>query len=168
MKYHLILLVALASLTAHAQVAPGLTPDQVRNFVTNWYEGTNDHKPVGQLLDMLADDVEMLYPNRPEPFTGKEAFRKWYDDVLQQFFDETHKVEAIDITLLDSNHAEARVTVRWERRSWPVGEAKSKYDASLSHQRFEIARSPDNGRVFIRKKIVETFEPTAPIFGLSQ
>ena len=163
-----LLLTVLLALTAHAQETPGLTPEQVRNFVMNWYGGTNDHKPVEQLLGMLAEDVVMLYPNRPEPFTGKEAFRSWYADVLRQFFDETHKVEAMDITLLDSNHAEVRVIVRWERRTWPIGEAKSKYEASLSHQRFEIARSPNDGSVCIRKKIVETFEPTAPIFGLAQ
>ena len=142
-----------------------LTEAMVRNVVLTWYSSTNEHRPVEEFEPLLAEDVEMRYPNTPEAFTGRAAFRKWYADVLQVYFDETHEVQSWDIQI-DGHRAVAIVTVRWEARSWPVGAARSKYAASLSRQRFEIERAPADGRVYIRKKIAETFERTAPIFGV--
>lgn len=161
-----ILLALLATmLSASAQQPPPpLSEDMIKNVILTWYTGTNDHHPVGELLALLADDVEMRYPNRAEPFTGKEAFKAWYADVLAKYFDETHHVESCEVKT-DGNTAAANVVVRWERRTWEPGTAKSRYDASLSRQHFEFSRDPATGRVTIRKKIVETFEPTAPIFG---
>ena len=147
------------------QPPPPLDEAMVKNLILTWYSGTNDHRPVGNLLAMLADDVEMRYPNRAEPFTGKEAFKSWYADVLAKYFDEIHHVESCEIKT-EANSATAIVVVRWERRTWESGTANSSYTASLSRQRFEFSRDPATGRVVIRKKIVETFEPTAPIFGV--
>jgi len=164
MKTTLLALLAAVLPALAQQPPPPLSEDMVKNVILTWYQGTNDHHPVEELLVLLDDNVEMRYPNRPEPFTGKEAFKAWYADVLAKYFDETHHVEACEITT-DGNSASANVVVRWERRSWEPGAAKSLYAASLSRQHFEFARDPATGRVTIRKKIVETFEPTAPIFG---
>lgn len=142
-----------------------LTENMVRNLILTWYSSTNEHRPVEEFESLLSEDVEMRYPNKKEPFTGRTAFREWYADVLKIYFDETHEVESWDIKL-DGKRAVAVVIVRWEARSWPVGSARSKYEASLSRQRFEIERSSANGRVYIQKKIAETFERTAPIFGV--
>ena len=150
---------------AAQQPPPPLNESMVKNLILTWYTGTNDHHPVEELLVLLADDVEMRYPFRKDPFTGKDAFRAWYADVLTKFFDETHHVESCDIKT-DGNSATAIVVVRWERRTWEPGAVNSHYVASLSRQRFEFSRDPATGRVVIRKKIVETFEPTAPIFGV--
>jgi hypothetical protein len=165
-KTALLVLLAAVALPASAQPPPPpLNEEMVKNLILTWYSGTNDHRPVGNLVAMLADDVEMRYPNRAEPFTGKEAFKAWYADVLTKFFDETHHVESCEIKT-DGNSATATVVVRWERRTWEAGTAQSVYSASLSRQKFEFARNPSTGSVVIRKKIVETFEPTAPIFGV--
>ena len=93
-----------------------LTEDMVRNVILTWYHGTNNHRPVEQLEVLLAPDVEMYYPNRSEPFVGRQAFRDWYADVLARFFDETHIVESWQITI-DGAQAMAVVVVRWETRS---------------------------------------------------
>ena len=165
-KVALIATVIATAIPAFAQQPPPpLDEAMVKNLILTWYSGTNDHRPVADLLAMLADDVEMRYPNRAEPFTGKEAFKAWYADVLVKFFDEIHHVESCEIKA-DGNSATAIVVVRWERRTWESGTAKSSYTASLSRQRFEFSRDPATGRVVIRKKIVETFDPTAPIFGV--
>ena len=166
MKIALLSLFAAIALPSSAQQPPPpLSEAMVKNLILTWYSGTNDHRPVEGLLAMLADDVEMRYPNRAEPFTGKEAFKAWYADVLTKYFDETHHVESCEIKA-DGNSATATVTVRWERRTWEAGTAKSSYSASLSRQKFEFSRDPATGRVVIRKKIVEKFEPTSPIFGV--
>jgi hypothetical protein len=162
--FPLALLLAAAA-TAAADQPPPLDEAMIRNVILTWYTGTNDHHPVEHLLPMLAEDVEMRYPNRPEPFIGKDAFKEWYADVLKTYFDETHHIEACDIKV-DGNSATAAVVVRWERRTWEPGEAKSKYAASLSYQTIVFARDPSNGRITIRKKSVDKFDPTAPIFGV--
>jgi hypothetical protein len=141
-----------------------LTEGMVRNIIMTWYHGTNEHSPVESLLMLLAGDVEMSYPNHPTPFIGLQAFRDWYGDVLQRYFDETHEIQSIDIAL-NGPRADATVVVRWEARSWTVGAARSEYRAHLSRQRFRIVRR-DDGRAAITAKIVETFEPTAPLYGV--
>ncbi len=162
------LLIPAALLLAAAMPSSAETPPldeaMIRNVLLAWYTGTNDHHPVEELLTFLSDDVEMRYPNRTEPFTGKEAFKDWYADVLKTYFDETHHIEACDIKV-DGNAATASVVVRWERRTWEPGAAKSQYAASLSYQTVVFVRDPANGRITIRKKSVDKFEPTAPVFG---
>ncbi|MEI6306689.1 MAG: nuclear transport factor 2 family protein [Deltaproteobacteria bacterium] len=143
---------------------PPLTEDMVKNVILGWYEGTNDHKPVGDLLVFLTDDVEMRYPETASPFTGKEAFSAWYAKVLTAYFDETHKVESWNIKI-DGQIARVAVVVRWERREWKPGEALSHYKASITHQHIELVRRPDDGRLLIRQKIVESFENTAPVYN---
>lgn len=159
-----VALLLAAAIPAAAQPPP-LDEAMVRNVILTWYTGTNDHHPVEELLPLLADDVEMRYPNRPEPFAGKDAFKEWYADVLKTYFDETHHIEACQIKV-DGNTATASVIVRWERRTWETGTAKSKYAASLSYQTIVFARDPATGRITIKKKSVDKFEPTAPIFGI--
>ena len=147
-----------------ADPRPELTDDIVRNVILTWYQGTNDHRPVEQIEALLASDVEMRYPNRPDPFVGRQAFRDWYADVLTKYFDETHLVESWDIAI-EGVLATATVVVRWETRAWEVGAARSTYRAYLSRQRFRLARR-ENGRVEITAKIAESFEPTAPLHGV--
>ena len=144
----------------------GLTADNIRNLVLTWYSATNEHRPLGFLQAMLSDGVEMRYPNVAGTMISKDAFRKWYEDVLVKYFDETHHVEAWEKIRTEGNHASATVCVRWEARSWTTGAPRSNYEAYLSRQRFEFARLPAQGRVVIAKKIVETFERVAPIFGV--
>jgi glyoxylase I family protein len=145
-------------------VAAALDEDSVRRLVLAWYAGTNAHRPVEELTAMLTKDVEMRYPDSPEPLFGHDAFRTWYANVLRLYFDETHTVENWNINVAD-NQATITVVVRWERRSWTVGAERSDYSAYLSRQRFEIHRFPDTGAVLIAKKIVETFDRTSPIYG---
>ncbi|NTU67535.1 MAG: nuclear transport factor 2 family protein [Chlorobiaceae bacterium] len=143
--------------------APVLDEAMVKNVLLGWYAGTNDHKPVDQLLAYLADDVQMYYPDSPKPFTGKPAFAAWYADALVKYFDETHKIESIDIKL-DGGTARIIIVVRWEFRAWKPGDAQSHYQAYLSHQRIELEKSAVDGRVLIKKKIVDAFEKTVPLY----
>jgi hypothetical protein len=144
-----------------------LVDSMVRNLILTWYDGTNEHRPVEELLAILSDEVEMLYLNQEHPFVGHAKFREWYADVLLKYFDETHEVEAWSISV-DGARATARVTTRWEARSWIPGEAYSRYEAYLTFQVFEIERRVKDGRVVITKKFVERAERTAPIHGTTR
>jgi hypothetical protein len=153
-----------AAPTGAAVALPALSESTVRNLITNWYHSMNDHVPVDEMAKMLADDVQMTYPEVGHPFIGIPAFRDWYAGVVTKYFDQTHLVEKWDIHI-DSDRADVAVVVRWEHRSWESGEATSTYAANLSHQRFRIERSPEDGRVLIREKHAITFGPTSAVYG---
>ncbi|MEI6034257.1 MAG: hypothetical protein WCS65_08285 [Verrucomicrobiae bacterium] len=163
-----LLALALSASAAFAQPAQpaGLSSEQLKNFILTWYQHTNDHHPVEELFGMMSDDVEFYYPDSPKPFTGKQSFQDWYANALKTYFDETHYVENWKDITIDGNKATVQLVVRWEYRTWKPGDAVSKYHANLAHQRLEISRSPDDGRLLIRKKAVEKFEVAAPIFGV--
>lgn len=136
---------------------------QVKNLVLNWYQGTNEHIPVAELEQLLFEEVKMSYPNTAGIIEGRAGFRQWYAGVLARYFDEIHQVEAWHITIT-GNTAVAQVTVRWETRSWPVGERISQYQAFLSQQRFVIQQNKA-GEVLIYEKHVETFDAVPALYG---
>ena len=105
----------------------------------------------------------MSYPNRPDSFVGRLACRESYADAAASYFDETHKVESWDISCSGLS-AEAVFAVRREARTWRPPEARSSYAAHPSRQRFKIVRRLD-GAVEITSKVVQTFEPTASLYG---
>ena len=160
-----VLMLAAATLCPAATFAatPLLDRAMVQNALLGWYAGTNDHKPVEQLLKYLADDVQMYYPDSPKPITGKEAFVAWYANALVHYFDETHQIESIDIRI-EGRKATVAVVVRWECRMWAPGDAKSSYQAFLSHQRVEFEKSAADGRLLMTKKFVDALEKTAPLY----
>ena len=139
--------------------------EMIRRIVLTWYASTNEHRPVEEFETMLSENVEMRYPNKPEPVIGRNAFRSWYANVLQLYFDETHEVESWKVSI-DGTSAVAEVIVRWEYRSWQVGAARSKYDAYLSRQRFDMEQNRDSGATFITRKTVLTFDRTTPLYGI--
>ncbi len=169
-KYIILITVALSLivLPAQSKSEPSLsfTEANIKNFILSWYHSTNDHRPQEELLAFLDDRVEFLYPNRPAPLIGKQAFLDWYADALNQYFDETHTIEKWKTFKIERDTAVVSLVVRWEYRTWKPGEAKSQYHANIAHQRWEIRRDPKDGRFKTMKKSVESFEPTAPIYAV--
>lgn len=161
-----LFLTALLRLPTAAEPPP-LTEEAVKNLMLSWFAATNDHRPVEELLPYLTDDVEMRYPDAPAAFVGKDAFRKWYASALSAYFDETHKVEFWNAKV-DGQRASVELVVRWERRMWKAGEARSRYEASLSRQVVEVVRSPVDGGIKICKKAVVSFDRTAPVFDVGR
>ena len=70
--------------------------------------------------------------------------------------------------MISGNKATVKLIVRWERREWKPGEARSRYVANLAWQTYDLVRDPDTGRISVSAKIVGKFLPTAPIYGVSQ
>ena len=155
---------ALAAETPARAEGPALTEGTVLTALRTWYHGTNEHLPVEQIEALLAADVEMRYPNKPTPLTGRQAFRAWYAEALASFFDETHVIEKAAVSI-DGDRAVADLIVRWESRSWTVGAARSQYRAYLTQQRVELARR-DDGRVEITRKVAGPLQATAPLYAV--
>ena len=168
------LLFALALLLTPAFAAEpavptgSITEEMVKNLVLNWFAISNDHRPVDELLTLATDDIEFRYVNTEGVQRGHEALRVWYQDILLKAFDTTHLVENWQEIRIAGDRATVRLIVRWERREWTPGDARSRYLASLAWQTFEIVRDPNTGRVAVSAKTVDKFLPTAPVFGVSR
>jgi hypothetical protein len=75
-----------------------ITEQQIQNFVTAWYLALDQHAPIEQCATLVADDVEMIFPEKT--LHGKNDFLAWciggkYSDgdtapgVFNIFFDES-------------------------------------------------------------------------------
>ena len=165
----LALLLQLLIMPAFAgEAAKPLTEAMVKNVVLNWYDVTNEHRPVAELLSLATDDIEFSYPDSAANQRGHAALRAWYEDVLPKYFDETHAIENWQEIKISGNQAKVKLIVRWERREWKPGDAHSRYLANLAWQSYDLVRDPDTGRIAVSAKSVGKFLPTAPIYGTSR
>ena len=165
----LALLLQLLIMPAFAgEAAKLLTEAMVKNVVLNWYDVTNEHRPVAELLSLATDDIEFSYPDSAANQRGHAALRAWYEDVLPKYFDETHAIENWQEIKISGNQAKVKLIVRWERREWKPGDAHSRYLANLAWQSYDLVRDPDTGRIAVSAKSVGKFLPTAPIYGTSR
>ncbi|MFZ4537587.1 nuclear transport factor 2 family protein [Propionivibrio sp.] len=165
------LLVVLALLMAPAfasEAAKPLTETMVKNVILNWYSITNEHRPVAELLSLATDDIEFVYPDTAGNQRGHAALRAWYEDALAKYFDETHAIENWQEIKITGNQAKVKLIVRWERREWNPGDARSRYLANLAWQTYDLVRDPDTGRIAVSVKSVGKFTPTAPIHDVSR
>ena len=140
----------------------------VKNVILNWYYVTNEHRPIDELMTLASEDIKFLYPDGSGNQQGHAALRAWYEDALSRYFDETHAIEKWEEIMISGNKATVKLIVRWERREWKPGEARSRYVANLAWQTYDLVRDPDTGRISVSAKIVGKFLPTAPIYGVSQ
>lgn len=145
-----------------------LTETMVKNFVLGWYFVTNEHRPVDELLMLANEDIKFVYPDGSGNQQGHAALRAWYEDALSRYFDETHAIENWQEIKISGNQATVKLIVRWERREWKPGDARSRYIANLAWQTYDLVRDPDSGRISVTAKIVDKFIPTAPIYGVFQ
>jgi hypothetical protein len=113
-----------------------ITEQQIRDFVTAWYLALDQHAPIEQCATLVADDVEMIFPEKT--LHGKKDFLAWciggkYSDgetapgVFNIFFDENHNVVSVAPTSgLTGAKITLRVVVAWQASLFNPPAAKSK------------------------------------------
>ena len=113
-----------------------ITEQQIRDFVTAWYLALDQHAPIEQCATLVADDVEMIFPEKT--LHGKSDFLAWciggkYSDgeaapgVFNIFFDENHNVVSVTPTSgLTSGKITLRVVVAWQASIFNPPTAKSR------------------------------------------
>ena len=136
-----------------------LTEDEVKRFMERWYlELLDTHAPADDLAACVADDAEMRFPE--VTVYGIDAFRDWYDRIVNTFFDEVHTITRNDATVsADGQSAEVKVDVNWQAKVWIPPAAKSQwigFDAGQTHQ---VVRSAKTGEPVIQVYGVDTFVP---------
>lgn len=119
-----------------------ITTDQMASFVAAWYSALDFHAPAADCCKMLADEgLRMHFPDAE--IHNLDAFRKWYEKVINTFFDEQHTVNKVQSKIM-GDHAEVDVVVGWQA-SWREPKApKSKRVSLDAIQKWIVRRSAKN------------------------
>lgn len=95
----------------------------IREVISQWYQGFDDHKPIEHFQGLLASkDLYIDLP--PQPSTSLEAFAQWFDNNCHTFFDGTHTIKDISIEI-NTDQAMATIPLHWSVRTWNPPAAKS-------------------------------------------
>jgi hypothetical protein len=131
------------------------SPENLHAFATAWYLALDNHAPTEELTKFLADDVQMIFPEKTLPLLSD--FMAWYaggkysdgteaPGVINIFFDENHNLVSIDIVSgsPEDDAVDVNVVVAWQA-SWFVAPAtKAKRTSMDATQAWKLKRSNKN------------------------
>ena len=131
-----------------------LTDEQIQSFVKAWYLELDQHVPRELCSRLVADDVEMIFPEKT--LHGIGDLEAWYaggtysdgeaaPGVINIFFDENHNVASVTPTSdLDGDEVTLRVIVAWQASWFTPPAAKSTRTSMDATQDWTIRRSDKN------------------------
>ncbi|MBK8271375.1 MAG: nuclear transport factor 2 family protein [Planctomycetes bacterium] len=126
-------------------------------FVADWYHQLDVHAPAEQLASLVADQVEMQFPEGW--CVGSRHSAPWYEGVIRIFFDELHIVTHVGFSWRDDRYL-LDVVVNWQARRWNPPAPRSEWIGFDAYQRWELIRAPGNdGRLAIARYIVDELRP---------
>ena len=134
------------------RVAGSFSRAEIEAFVADWYRKLDIHAPAEELVSMVADQVEMQFPEGT--VRGVEEFRAWYEGVIRLFFDELHTVTRVGIVWRD-DRCLVDVVVNWQARRWTPPAPRSEWIGFDAYQRWEVIASPASGRPVVVRYIVD-------------
>ncbi len=134
------------------RVAGSFSRAEIEAFVADWYRKLDIHAPAEELISMVADQVEMQFPEGT--VRGVEEFRAWYEGVIRLFFDELHTVTRVGIVWRDDRYR-LDVVVNWQARRWNPPAPRSEWIGFDAYQRWEMIASPASGRPVVVRYIVD-------------
>jgi hypothetical protein len=137
-------------------VAGSFSRAEIEAFVADWYRKLDIHAPSEELVSMVADQVEMQFPEGV--VRGAEAFRTWYEGVIRLFFDELHTVTHVGIAWQD-DRCLLDVVVNWQARRWRPPAPRSEWIGFDAYQRWEMIALPASGRPVVVRYIVDELRP---------
>ena len=138
------------------RVADSFSRAEIEAFVADWYRQLDIHAPSEQLVSMVADQVEMQFPEGA--VHGVEAFRTWYEGVIRLFYDELHAVTHVGIAWQGDRYL-LDVVVNWQARRWRPPAPRSEWIGFDAYQRWEMIPSPASGRPVVVRYIVDELRP---------
>jgi hypothetical protein len=138
--------------------AAPLEEAEVKQFVEKWYlELLDSHAPTEELLVCLADDkLEMRFPE--ETVHGHDGFRRWYERIINTFFDEVHTIKELEVST-EGDRAKINVLVNWQAHTWKPPAPKSQWLGFDAGQTWFVERSPSTGQPVVVTYIVDSFIP---------
>jgi hypothetical protein len=123
-------------------MAEPITQDQIQKFAAAWFLALDQHAPIEQCYDMLADEgLNMQFPDGD--IRDMASFKVWYDRVTNLFFDENHTLQSVESTI-KGDSADLNVIVGWQASWWEAPTAKSKRTSMDATQGWTVQRSTKN------------------------
>lgn len=123
----------------------------VQALAQKWYRLLDVHAPMVDVLPLLADKPEMVFPE--VTFTDLAGFEGWFQRVIRIFFDEVHTIKVCKVTLA-GEEATVKVVVEWEASVWNAPEARSKRIHLDADQDWTVRVSPRTGELVITRYVV--------------
>ncbi|MHB8620813.1 MAG: hypothetical protein ACYDAG_14775 [Chloroflexota bacterium] len=119
-----------------------MTEERIHRFVAAWFLALDQHAPIEQCYALLADEgLRMQFPDGD--IHDLASFKKWYDRVINLFFDENHNVATIDAKI-EGDQASLRVVVAWQASWFEPPAAKSKRTSMDATQDWIVRSSSKN------------------------
>jgi hypothetical protein len=133
-------------------VSGSITHEQIQEFVTAWYLALDQHIPAADCANLVADDVEMVFPEKS--LHGIGDFKAWYAGgaysdgeqtlgVINIFFDENHNVVSVNSNIA-GDQATLQVVVAWQASWFTPPAPKSKRVSLDAVQEWTVKRSDKN------------------------
>ena len=131
-----------------------VTKEQLDSFVRAWYLALDQHVPQEDVGAMVADDVEMIFPEKT--LHGIGDLLAWYaggtysdgeqaPGVINIFFDENHNVVSVEPTSdLTGDEINLRVVVAWQASWFNPPAAKSTRTSMDATQDWTVKASDRN------------------------
>src|SRR5579871_3838814 len=130
----------------------GLDKETIDKFATAWYLALDQHAPEAVCAALVADDVEMIFPEAT--LHGIDDFLAWYrggtyksgekaPGVINIFFDENHNVVSVEANIT-AEGAEVDVLVAWQASWFVPPAAKSKRTSLDAKQKWVLRPSTKN------------------------
>lgn len=131
-----------------------MTLEAINEFVRAWYLALDQHVPREACSRLVADDVQMIFPEKT--LHGIGDLEAWYaggtysdgedaPGVINIFFDENHNVASVEPTSnIDGDEIELRVVVAWQASWFTPPAAKSTRTSMDAIQDWTVRRSDKN------------------------
>jgi hypothetical protein len=130
-----------------------LTQSELEEFAADWYKKLDVHDPVDEYAPLLAEDVELRFPEAT--VKGFEGYSGWYDRVINIFFDEVHTVKEVKIISSTPEKTDIKVVVKWEASVWKPPAPYSERIVLDAYQTWIVKRSPATQKPVISVYIVD-------------
>lgn len=131
-----------------------LTESEIRQLVDEFYAKLDAHALVEEYIDLFAfgePDLILQFPGIK--LTSWEQFKPWYEGTLNEFFDEVHAAEKIELTANDKQ-ADIKAVVHWEASRWKPPAAHSQRIVASVDQSWVVIRSPKTQKAVFKQYIV--------------
>lgn len=121
-------------------------------LVRDWFYTITMQRDAGELLEMLASDFELVFPEAT--LTNTSAFTLWYSGVREQFFNQQHLIRHLDIELESDTCAYLNVWVNWQANQRDANKSTSTQLDFDALQLWQVVKAQDQWRI-ARYQVVE-------------
>lgn len=130
----------------------------VKALAQKWYRLLDVHAPMVDVLPLLADQPEMVFPE--VTLNTLAGFEGWFQRVIRIFFDEVHTLKVCDVTIC-GDEARVKIVVEWQASVWNPPEAASKRIKLDADQDWTVRVSPRTGELVVSRYVVNglTYHP---------